>query len=275
MDKSVYKILVPHDFTSVADNAVGHAVKVSKSFNGEVHLLHVVQKQKDVDSAREKLEKVAQEAESKNGLPVKAHIRIGNIFEDIGDVATELDTDLIIMGTHGVKGIQHLVGSYAMKVIVNSDVPFVIVQEKPIKDDGYNDIVLPIDHHKESKQKLKITASMAAHFDARIKVFAPYETDDFLVTQLNRELGFAKKYLDEKGIPYTIEKADEKGNFTKQVVHYASRVDADLITVVNTSGDSLFSDVFGSEEQSLIANDAEIPVLITNPTVKFFAESFG
>lgn len=270
-----YKVLVPHDFTAVASNAVNHGLAVARNFSGEVHLLHVVSKQKEAEDARQKLEAEAAKLSSDSGVTVESHIRIGSIFEDIGDVASEIGASLIIMGTHGVKGIQHLIGSYAMKVIVSSDVPFIIVQEKGIKSDGYNDIVLPIDHQKESKQKLKITASMAKHFDAKIKIFAPTETDDFLVAQLNRELAFAKKFLTENNIPFSIEQSSEKGNFTKQVIHYASREDADLIAVVNLSDEGLMSDLFGSEEQDLIANDAEIPVLITNPTVKFFAESFG
>ncbi len=275
MDSTKYKVLVPHDFSAVAENAVNHGLAVARNFTGEVHLLHVVAKQKEAEEARTKLEAEAAKLSADSGVVVESHIRIGSIFEDIGDVASEIGASLIIMGTHGVKGIQHLIGSYAMKVIVSSDVPFIIVQEKGIKTDGYNDIVLPIDHQKESKQKLKITASMAKHFDAKIKIFAPAETDDFLVAQLNRELAFAKKFLTENNIPFSITQADEKGKFTKQVIHYASREDADLIAVVNLSDEGLMSDLFGSEEQDLIANDAEIPVLITNPTVKFFAESFG
>ena len=42
MDKNIYKVLVPHDFTAVADCAVSHASKVAKSYNGEVFLLNVV-----------------------------------------------------------------------------------------------------------------------------------------------------------------------------------------------------------------------------------------
>ena len=57
-------------------------------------------------------------------------IRKGNIFEDIGDVAKEIGARLIIMGTHGIKGIQKLVGSYALKVILHSEIPFIITQKK-------------------------------------------------------------------------------------------------------------------------------------------------
>ena len=67
---------------------------------------------------------------------------------------------LIVMGTHGVKGIQRLTGSYALKVIRHSKVPFIVVQTK--KSSGeIKDIVLPIKFSQETKSKLSITASIA------------------------------------------------------------------------------------------------------------------
>jgi nucleotide-binding universal stress UspA family protein len=53
------KFLVPHDFTSVADTALNHALKVAKTTGGSVHLLHVVGKPGQVDEAREKLQQLA------------------------------------------------------------------------------------------------------------------------------------------------------------------------------------------------------------------------
>ena len=35
----------------------------------------------------------------------------------------------IIMGTHGAKGMQKLFGSFAMKVIISTSVPFMVVQK--------------------------------------------------------------------------------------------------------------------------------------------------
>ena len=49
-----------------------------------------------------------------------------------------------------------------------------------------------------------------------------------------------------------------------------------MIAIVNTRKGALLPDFFGSDEQEVIANKAEIPVLITNPTQKLIASSvFG
>lgn len=274
MDKEVYKVLVPHDYSSVADCALSHAAKIAKSYDGEVYILHVVGKSKEVDENRGKLTSVAKAAEEKYGISMHIIIRIGNIFEDIGDVASEIGAGYIVMGTHGARGMQKIMGSHAIKVISNSKVPFVVVQEKgPSDTDAYDDVVVPIDYSDVTKQKLQIAASIAVHFNSKVHLFAAKESDEFLQTKLNRELTFAKNYFAEKSISYTIENAEESGGFKKQLVKYAARINADMIAIVNTQEGALLPDFFGSDEQEVIANEAEIPVIITNPTQNFIWSS--
>ena len=277
MDKNVYKVLVPHDFSIVADCAVNHASKIAKSFNGEVYLLHVVAKAKEVDAAKAKLTKLVEEADNKYGVNTHVIVRIGNIFDDIGDVATEIGAGYIVMGTHGATGMQKIMGSHALKVISHSKVPFIIVQEKgPSDTDVYDDIVVPIDYSDVTKQKLTIAASIAQHFNSKIHIFASKESDEFLQTKLNRELSFAKNYFAEKEVSYSIENAEQTGGFKKQLIRFAARINADMIAIVNTREGALLPDFFGSDEQEVIANEAEIPVIITNPTQRFVSGSvFG
>ncbi len=267
MEKQSYKVLVPHDFSNVADCAVSHAVKIAKSFNGEVYLLHVVSKTKEIDATKDRLSKIALAAESKYGAKVNILVRIGNIFEDIGDVASEIGARYIIMGTHGAKGMQKIMGSYALKVISNSKVPFIIVQEKePSHTDTYDDIVVPVDQSNVTKQKLQVAANIASQFGSKIYLFTDKQSDEFVQRKLNRELSFARKYFEDKGISYEIYKNEDGGNFKKQLIKYAAKINADMIAIVNNQEGALLPDFFGSDEQEVIANDAEIPVIITNPT---------
>jgi len=272
MDLTAYKILVPHDFSSIADNAIAHAAKMAKSFNGGVYLLNVVGKAKEVDAAREKLNKIADAASSKYGVDILGIVRIGNIFDDIGDAASEIGAGYIVMGTHGAKGMQKIMGSYALKVISHSKIPFIIVQEKgPSATDAYDDVCVPIDYSDVTKQKLKIAADIANHFGSKIHIFTAKESDEFLQVKLDREIKFAKNYFDEKAVKYDVSAATDSGNFKQQLVKYAAKIDADMIAIVNTREGALLPDMFGSDEQEVIANDAQIPVLITNPTQKVVA----
>lgn len=274
MKDSVYKVLVPTDFTTVADYAIEHAAKIASIFDGEIHLLHVVSKQKEIDDAKEKLYKKAEESAKKYGVKTEIIVRIGNIFDDIGDVASEIGARLIVMGTHGVKGIQHLVGSYALKVITHSKVPFIVVQEKGVDEDGYQHIVLPIDATQETKQKLQLTTNMAKNLGAKVHMFHPKETDEFRVKKLFNELRFAKKYLGEREVEFDVQEAPEKGDFISQTIQYSAAVNADLIAIVNRQDSNMLPDWFQSgEEQTMIGNEAKIPVIIMNPTQEFLSGS--
>jgi nucleotide-binding universal stress UspA family protein len=274
--ENTYKVMVPTDFTEQAEAAVSHAAMVAKSFNGELVLLHVISSNKAKDAAEEQLKKIATDSSNTYSVDVSYEIRKGSIFDRIPEVATELGVMLIVMGTHGVKGIQHLTGSYALKVIGHSKVPFIVVQTTKTRGQ-VNDLVLPIKFSQETKSKLSITASIAKHFGATVHIFTSNETDEFIKTKVSRELTFAKHYFDERGVRYEVEVAPEHGHFIPQMLDYANDIDADMIAIVNSSGDGGFlPDLFkGGGEIEVITNKYEVPVIVMNPSQVFVPEHFG
>ena len=56
MEKIERPIIVPWDFSEVAENAFQHAVNMSKDVNREILLLHVVSESRDIESIKGKLE---------------------------------------------------------------------------------------------------------------------------------------------------------------------------------------------------------------------------
>ncbi len=262
MNTSIF--LVPTDYSKVADCAINHAVKLAQILKGEIQLLHVVAKDKDVEENKTKLQKIASDISKASNVKVDFIVRVGNIFDDIGKVATELKAQLIIMGTHGVKGFQHITGSHALKVITNSKVPFIVVQQRNIRD-GYSKIVLPLELAKETKQKIAITISMAKYFNSKVFVFSPLETDEYLKNSAARNLNYTKSEMQINKIPFEIATAEKSGNFAKQLLSFASRIDADLITMLNIQDIGLTEFIAGPDEQQIITNETQIPVLCMNP----------
>ena len=255
--------IVPHDFTPVADVALEHAIATAKPLNAKVYVLHVVPKEKDMAEAETKLNAVIS-AHSASGADLIPYVRLGSIFEEIGDFATEHHAEIIFMGTHGAHGWQHITGSHALKVVTNSTVPFVIVQEKGIKESGYDDIVVPMDLNKETKQKLAIVANLAAYFKSRVHVITPDETDEFLQHQVQANIQFAQKFFSERNIEMTATLVPSSG-FDKEVVKHAVNIDADLIAIMNLHRGGILTAIGTNYEQYIITNDAKIPALIVNP----------
>ena len=172
------------------------------------------------------------------------------------------------MGTHGVKGLQKLTGSNALKVVTNSPVPFIVVQEKGPAAHGYKNIVLPLDLSKETKQKLSLVSKIAQYFNSKVHIITPKEKDDFLKNQLNRNLKFAAKFLHERRIEFTSTISQEgEGKIAKEAIKLAASVNADLIAIMNLHENSLMGMIGSSFEQAIITNEAQIPAICINPTV--------
>ena len=266
-EKKTKKILVPTDFTKVADCAMNHAMTLAERSGAEVYLLHVVHDQHDVEEARRKLDQEILRAKQwSEKVAVFKLVRIGSIYDDIGDAATEIHASLIVMGTHGMRGMQFITGSRALRVITSSSVPFIVVQERTIKSAGYRDIVVPLDLHKETRQKITLVADMAHYFGSKVHLITPKEDDEFLHKQLVNHIKFAGQYLGERGIAHTatIAESDSVG-FVQSVLRYAVRVDADLITIMNLAQGNIFGVLGVPYEQDVIANEAMIPVMCMNP----------
>ncbi len=259
---SMKTFIVPHDFSPVADFALQHAVTTAKFLNAQVFVLHVVAKQKEIGDAEKKLRKHIEPFSG--SINIEPKVRVGNIFEDIGEFAAENHAELIFMGTHGTHGWQHVTGSYALKVVTNSTVPFIIVQTGELKETGYDNIVVPLDLNKETKQKLAIVADLATYFKSKVHVITPEETDEFLKNQAQANVQFATKFLTERKIEMTLKTVNPNG-FDKAVVKYAVETNSDLIAIMNLNKNSLFGTLTSNHEHYIINNESKIPTLIVNP----------
>ena len=261
------RLLVPTDFTKVVDYAMDHAVKMARTLKAEVHLLHMIPDQDEKEEAERRLQyEVARAKAIDVNIPIVSMVREGRVYAGIGDAAEEIGAELIIMGTHGMRGMQFITGSRALRVITSSKVPFIVVQERGLKADGYHDIVVPMDLQRETRQKLGLVAGMATYFKSKVHVIVPKESDEFLHHQLQDNIAFAKKFFGERGIPMEATVADTgSGGFVKAVLNYSKKMDADLITVMNMTGSNIFGTMGVPYEEEIITNEAMIPVMLLNP----------
>jgi len=121
-------VLVPWDFSQIAEYALAHSALYAEVLGTEITLVHVVKKEKEVVEATNKLNTVATVTTKKYNIKTNVIVREGSIFNTITNVAEEVNAQLCVMGTHGMKGLQKFTGSWALKVIVDTKVPFIVVQ---------------------------------------------------------------------------------------------------------------------------------------------------
>ena len=273
-------ILVPTDFTEVAGFAIQHASELAKLFNKTICLLHVVEtglletgrsKEQKEEEALAKLKQAADTNHKSSGIETTFIARRGNIFDTIGSVADELNAALVVMGTHGVIGMQHVVGSKALRVITNANRPFVVVQKKAMLAHGYKSIILPIDFSRETKQKLVWAVELAKVFKSFLHILADHESDEYAARAVNNNIAYAENYLRERGCAFEVTKAP-KGDFTKETIAFAKSKQADLIIIMTNQEKEFSHYIIGPYEQNVIANNEAIPVMTLNPVDNMVAQ---
>ena len=264
MEKLNKPILVPWDFSQVAEYALEHAVHLANLIDSDVNLVHIVKGKKEVEEATEKMNKIADDCLKKFNVKPDFFVRVGTIFKTINEVSDEISANFVIMGTHGMKGMQKILGSWALKVIAGSKAPFVVVQAPP-KREQYKSIVFPVDFKIENKEKLRWVQYLAKLYHTKIEICKPNITDALMKKRTTANLLFAKKFFDDKGIDYEISTVEGEGDFADETIKFAEKKNADLIIIMTTKRISFQDYVLGAAEQNIISNDARIPVMCVNP----------
>jgi len=258
-------ILVPWDFTEVTENGLLHALKLATHLENKIQLIHIVKNEKQQSEAERRLKNDVERLSAKHGgILVEPVVRAGSLFHEIGNYASDNNISLVVMGTHGIKGVQKLTGSRALKVIVGSKVPFIVVQGPPSKSEEFRDIVFPLDYRQEVKQKVNWALFLAKYFDVNVHIMVPKSKDSGLQKKIKLNVNFAERIFKNHNISYNIQNIDSSG-IGEKTIDYAKEIDADLILIMTTKNIDFTDYILGAKEQYIIANQAQIPVMCTNP----------
>ncbi|MBT7490188.1 MAG: universal stress protein [Bacteroidetes bacterium] len=267
-------IVVPWDFSQIAEYALSHAIPISRILENDIAIVHIIdegsvfssssRKRKEIENATQKLNEVSAKIISEHKIKPKVIVQSGNIFNTINKIAEEENANMVIMGTHGMTGMQKITGSRALKVIVGSKVPYMVVQA-PYEYRDNNDIVFPVDFRTENKEKLLWANYMAKSFKSKIQIFTPNVTDELLKKRTTANLNFAKKFLKERNVLYEITTAVGKGNFAEEIIKFAHTINTNLILIMTTRNIGLQDYIVGTTEQYVISNSMKISVMCVNP----------
>jgi len=266
-------IIVPWDFSQVAENAFEHALVITNVLNREIILLHIISEDKDLKEAQERMQKKCDELKAQYGVNTSSLVMTGNIFTSISQAALDYKAEMLVMGTHGIKGFQRFTGSRALRVIVSSKVPFVVIQEKPQKP-KYENIVFPVDFRKETKEKVAWVSYLSKHFNSRFLVFKGKVSDSGFKKNIASNLLFVENFFKNNDIEYELHSAEGKKSFEKETVEFAKKMNADMILVLTTRDITFLDYLVAAKEQYVIANPYKLPVMCINPKPGKFASGF-
>jgi nucleotide-binding universal stress UspA family protein len=262
-------VLVPTDFSEACSNAAHQAIEAAKLLNYKVVLLHVInaetlaylQSEKlSVDFIDLKLKDMAEDLMSLGGMKVEYLSRQGSIFTTISEIADEIGANLIYLGTHGKIGIQRFIGSFALKVVISSPVPVVVVQKRPFEK-GYRDIILPITNHIGPWEKAKWAVYISRQFNATIHILLIGDAGESLKKTANQIASYFEKNL----VSFSFKETEKSSHFAKQTIDYATLNNADLIMIMTNPDKGFINFILDSFDEEIIFNTSQIPVMCVNP----------
>ncbi|MEW6219989.1 MAG: universal stress protein [Thermodesulfobacteriota bacterium] len=143
--EAIKKILVPVDFSENSKTVIDGALLFAKTFDAELNIVFVVQSFQDYsgffvphmpitqfeDEMRQSADKKMTDFLAETlpaGVRHTAKVLLGDVAEEIVAYGNEVGVDLIVMGTHGYKGLERvLFGSVAEKVVKGARQPVLTI----------------------------------------------------------------------------------------------------------------------------------------------------
>ena len=289
---SASKILVPIGFSEQSIVALGQAFNLAKIKNSDVVLLSVIEGQSMIESlflddksdelkakVKSKLEDIASVYSAKYGIDVDTMVAKGRVYEEVNKVADMISADLIVMGTNGVNSKSKFIGSNAEKVVRLSKCPVITIKGKSHRD-GCENIILPLDLEKQTKEKVTYALEYARYWDATIRIVSVVLRDNNEVrAKLIKNIKQVEQFILDAGVKCTSEivEGEKKRNLGDFVFDYEKKFDADMIMIMTKKEELTLSNNISVTARYII-NNSDIPVMsirpkeikhITGPTTAF------
>ena len=272
--------LVPIDFSESSKNAMIYAVEMAKIFDDEITLLNVISNgmkslfmndsQKDLlrEGINVRLNQYKADILAKwPAAKVNTRIEEGKPYKAITKVAEAINCDTIVMGTNGANGIEQFMGSTTSRVINVAPCPVIAVKD----DHGkvtFDNIVLPIDLTKSSKQKVDWAIRIARRFNSTVHIIMELDEDEFIKHKIEGNLRQVENAMKDNNIKYVSKLLDDRkypDNIGMDTIQYADEVEADLI-IIMTQSEGGFAELFvGSYAEQVVNSSQKTPVMCINP----------
>tara|TARA_B100000242_G_scaffold75123_1_gene48601 strand:- start:3034 stop:3912 length:879 start_codon:yes stop_codon:yes gene_type:complete len=283
------KILVPVGFSEQSLAALKQACLIAKIKKSEVIILSVIEEQSKISGllidnpfeeirskVKEKLDEISEMHSSKFSVKVDSMVASGKIYEQIVEVSSMINANLIVMGTNGSpKGVlKKFIGSNAERVVRLSNIPVITIKENT-STVNFDNIILPLDLGKETKEKVTFAIEYARYWNSTIRIVSVFLKDNtneknILIKNLNQ----VSNFISNAGVKCTSEliEGDKKQSLGDFVINYEKKFDSDLIIIMTKKEELALSNNLSVTARYIIHN-SKIPVMSIKPKPRKFITS--
>jgi len=181
---SLKNILLPTDFSPASQAALPFAQSLARTYGSTILVAHAIapelRRQVVTDHIPEEEAAVRQNAQENlgafandpgfAGLPCKKLLNRGDVAYVIPDMIAEHEVDLVVLGTHGRRGVRKIIlGSEAEKIYRSATCPVLIIGPRvpPAADWSPRQILCPVDPADDPEPTLHYALSLAEEHQSR------------------------------------------------------------------------------------------------------------
>jgi nucleotide-binding universal stress UspA family protein len=244
-----HRILFAGDLSDRSRAAFGAACMLAGESGAHLHVLNVVASRESCKEVEDELRAFYRAAPA---LAVDYLVRVGDAPDAILRTADEVKADLIVVGTHGRRGLDRLLcGSVAESVLQRSSRPVLVVRqpdvsraEKPIR------IVLhPTDFSGHSRSALGAARALARSHHARLVLLHAGPAD---LGSERAELARLKEQSDRDGLDVSVETRFGQSEPVTEIIQAARDLGCDLIVLGSHARTGFDRCIVGSISESVI-----------------------
>ncbi len=279
------QILFPTDGSEPSESVLKYALQIAAEHEATIHVLNVVDishdslsgMQDDVDDTLEQegteiVDEAAQRA-TEHGIDVVSEVLHGDPYEAIVEYSTQSAIELIVIPTHGRRGLQRfLLGSVTERVINTADVP-VIAVNPGTQSLAYpcQELLVPTDGSRGSELALSEGVALANATGATLHLLHVVETgslgpdarslvkDEELTTRADEIIADAIETAEAATID-RIESEIEFGVPSKEIRNYIDTHEIDF-AILGTHGTTDFSRYMMGGVSAKIVRTSPVPVM--------------
>lgn len=286
-------ILCPIDFSEFSSHALDQAVAVARWYEARLTVLHVFVNRPNMDlpplplgnPERDRLTRELQAFAASVSPEVSLVMRLregSSVYAEILAEAAESHADLIVLGSHGRSGFEHLfLGSVTEKVMRKAPCPTLVVPRRAAAVAGESAarpprILCPVDFSESSLDTVAYALNMAEEVDARLTLLHVIEAPEFheipifaeenLAAAREAARAAAERRLhdlvpDEARTYCSVEAVVVEGSAYREILRQAGERQVDLIVMGVRGRRALDLLLFGSTTHHVI-RAAACPVLV-------------
>jgi len=288
----ITRILCPTDFSQTSAHAVDQAIALAGYYKAGITALHVVTPVEPALDAMP-LDALRQEtarffgAAAETNVAVEVLVEVGSPIRHILDCASRMSASLIVMGTHGTGGFEHLVlGSVAERVLRKAPCPVLTVPPRVRTDVHlpFTRILCAVDLSVAQPAEVPFAASLAGESGAHLTLLhvlewpwhePPAPDIDALAPEQGFALAAFRRDAEERArkrlaslVPTQpfVTREIRSGKPYEQILDVAAKEHTDLI-VVGVGGRGLIDMALLGSTANHVVRSATCPVLTLRRTV--------